>query len=206
MHTSSVRTSARFTAILLSAAGLTLSAPFADAVPPQMAPIPLLWKPSGVVKMSVAPDSWLPSRIVVTNLRDARPHPDLIGVNHEDPHHLLTVNTTDSVPTWCKDRLNELFAAAPKGNGPEILLSGEVEHLLVQEDNDYVGNVVLKLTARTRSGTVVWSGDLRGDISHFGRTYKAYNYDESVSDALTAAASQLTRDPAFVSGLKRANR
>ena len=110
------------------------------------------------------------------------------------------------MPAWCKDRLNALFADAPKGNGPEILLSGEVEHFMVQEENDYVGQVVLKLTARTRSGAVVWSGRLQGDISHFGRTYKAYNYDESVSDAQTVAAAQLTRNAAFVQAMQHAAR
>ena len=191
---------------MLVAAGFALSGSVVEAKPQQMAPIPLQWKPSGVVKMNVAAAPWLPARIVVTSLRDARPHPDLIGVNHEDPHRLLTVSTTDSVPAWCKDRLNALFADALKGNGPEILLSGEVEHFMVDEDNDYVGKVVLKLTARTRSGTVVWTGNLQGDISHFGRTYKAYNYDESMSDALTAAATQLTHDAAFAQGMKRAGR
>ena len=201
MHTPSVRS----TVGLLSAiAALTMSASVAGAKPTQMAPIPLQWKPSGEVKTNVAAAPWLPSKIVVTSLRDTRPHPDLVGENHEDEQRVLTVTTPDNVAGWTKDRLNEVFANETHGSGPEVRLSGEIERLGVREIDDYNGEALLKLTARTPDGKVVWSGTLRGTASHFGRTYKAYNYDESLSDSLTAAAAQLPRDAAFVSGMKRA--
>ena len=207
MHVSSNRSLFRFAGCFLSvAAGFTLSASRAGAKPQQMGSIPLEWKPSGDVKINVAAAAFLPSRIVVTSLGDARAKPELIGENHEDENRVLTVTTTDNVAAWCKDHLNTLFAGETHGSGPEILLSGEVERLGVREIDDYLGEVVLKLTARTRGGTVVWHGTLRGNSSHFGRTYKAYNYDESLSDALTAAAGQLTHDGAFVQGMKRADR
>ena len=119
---------------------------------------------------------------------------------------MLTVTTTDNVAGWVRDRLNEVFAGEPHGSGPEILLSGEIEQLGVRETDDYAGQMLLKLTARTHGGEVVWSGTLRGTISHFGRTYKAYNYDEGLSDSLIAAAGQLTRDAAFLQGMKRVAR
>ena len=191
---------------LFIAASFFLSGSSAVARPTQMPGVPLEWKPSGDVKLNVPPATYLPSRIVVTSLRDARPKTELVGENHENEARVLTVTTTDSVPVWCKEHLNTLFAGETHGVGPEILLSGEVERFFVRETDDYAGETVLKLTARTRGGEVVWSGTLRGTVSHFGRTYKAYNYDEGLSDSLIAAAGQLTRDAAFIHGMKRVAR
>ena len=169
-----------------------------------MASIPLEWKPSGVVKTDVAAAPWLPSQIFVTTLKDTRSKPELIGENHEDEGRVLTVTTTDNVAAWCKEHLNAVFAGETHGSGPEVFLSGEIERFSVREIDDYNGEALLKLTARTKGGAVVWRGTLRGTISHFGRTYKAYNYDEALSDAVTAAAVQLTKDAAFVQGVKHA--
>ena len=75
MHMSSVRSSIRLAAGLLSvAASANLSIATAGAKPTQMAPVPLQWRPSGEARINVAAAPWLPSRIVVTHLRDSSPH------------------------------------------------------------------------------------------------------------------------------------
>jgi hypothetical protein len=67
---------------------------------------------------------------------------------------------------------------------------------MVIETNTYKGEVRLKLTVK-RADKEEWIGVAAGTSSRFGRSYKAENYYETLSDALLEASERAVRDEGF---------
>ena len=64
------------------------------------------------------------------------------------------------------------------------------------------GDVRLKLEV-ARDGRTTWTGVVSGASKRFGRSYKAENYYETISDSLLHAIQSLAADPGFLDALRK---
>jgi len=64
-------------------------------------------------------------------------------------------------------------------------------------------HVRMAVTLSNAAGTPVWQGITEGSASRFGRSYKAENYYEALSDSLIEATTSLMRNPGFHAALAK---
>ena len=69
----------------------------------------------------------------------------------------------------------------------------------------YNGDVRLKVTLIDPSGTSLWTGITSGAATRFGRSYRAENYYEVLSDSLVKAVQNLMQNASFRSALEGAS-
>jgi len=133
--------------------------------------------------------------------------PALIGENREDGDKgvVLSVSTKDNVPDFCRNQLKRFFAdlGLPVAESAgTVKVTGEVMEFLVTEEQTYLGSVRFKITVADPKGKVRWTGMAVGNAKRFGRSYKADNYFEALSDALLDAGAMLAKSPEFMNALK----
>ena len=176
---------------------------------PMLDNIPLKWTPTsslgemGPLSLS-APD--LAARIHVDTLVDARQNPTLIGQNTEKADKPLPVSTSSDVPAFVTEHLKDTLRAGGLtvvDDGGDLVLSGEIRQYYVNEVNLYRGEVSLVLHLKNSAGKELWSGAITGDAERFGRSYKAENYFEVLSDTLLKAGYNLMINPGFQNGLEK---
>ena len=159
--------------------------------------IPLVWKPTtDVVSGGGLANS---ATIEVKPLTDRRAEPSFIAENREDKVP-KRVTTNDNVPAWCSEHLAGVLQQSGYhvvGQGAQIIITGELLRFFVVETSNYSGEIVVKLTARNRSGTTLWSGTITGTAGRFGRSYKADNYYETLSDSLIDVVKFMGLNPGF---------
>ena len=194
-------------AICLLALGMFWAATGIAAKKP-LSGIPLVWKPTSVAGDFGAVDltGLAGVKIEIRDFSDAREHPDLIGENRdkEDEGIVLGVTASESVPRFVTDHLRRLFADAgvdTVAEGGTTVVTGEVRRFFVLETSAYAGEVSLKLEVKDKEGKVHWAGMAGGTAKRFGRSYKAENYYETLSDALMAAAYKLLQNKSFMQAL-----
>jgi hypothetical protein len=114
------------------------------------------------------------------------------------------VTTRDDVGSWCSQQLTSLLGKAGVElvpSGADLAISGKVRRFFVDEGDDYVGTVILQITVTDATGREVWSGQAAGAATNWGRTYKAQNYLETLSDAFLRAFDSWLTDPRFAIAL-----
>jgi hypothetical protein len=179
------------------------SAPKAD----KLENIPLVWKPTtSVTSMgSVDLTDLENANLQVDRLADNRENRGFIGQSGEkQPPRKVT--TPDDVSAFVTDHMKSLIARAGINvvdSGGTATLKGEIKQFFVDENETYKGDVVLRLTLTNPSGKVLWTGTTGGSANRFGRSYKAENYYETLSDALIDATYHLLQDPGFRKALAR---
>ena len=171
--------------------------------------IPLKWTPTssltemGPLNLSA---SDLAARIHVDTLVDARQNPTLIGQNTEKADKPLSVSTSSDVPAFVTEHLKDTLRAGGLtvvDDGGDLFLSGEIRQYYVTEVNMYRGELSLVLHLKNSAGKEIWSGAITGDAERFGRSYKAENYLEVLSDTLLKAGYNLMVNPGFHDGLEK---
>ncbi|NVN92948.1 MAG: hypothetical protein HXX11_20455 [Desulfuromonadales bacterium] len=184
---------------------------FASATPGQGAQavtelkgIPLQWKPTEPLGSYGAIDSapYRNVRFVIRPFSDARNQPQSIGINIEKrlSDQELPVTTKQNVADWLTNRVANVFKlfgvnlATGKGT---FFVDATIVTFFVKESSDYKGDVVLKVTLTTKNGAVVWKGTTSGRATRFGRSYKAENYYEALSNATISAVHGLLDDESF---------
>ena len=178
------------------------------AAPKKLSGIPLIWKPTssasdyGVLNLTDASRA----RIEIRELADARAKPELIGENRdkEDEGILLPVTTSEKPAAFITERLRRIFSDAGLDivdSGGDIVVSGEVKRFFVLETSSYQGEVNLSITVKGKKGAILWSGAAGGAATRFGRSYKAENYYEALSDSLMDTAYKLLQNEEFVKAL-----
>jgi hypothetical protein len=202
----SVRRRATFVAavtlLALVAAALAPAAAVARKKP--LRDIPLVWKPTdeigelGTVDLTGLGDV----EVRIEPFTDDRDRPEKIGENVEDADEgdVLEVTTSDQVGPWVADRFAwafEQFGVDTTKEGGTLVLKGEVKRFLVTESQTYESDVGIKLSLETPGGEVLWEGIANGSATRFGRSYKAENYYETLSDAVLQAAFHLLQTQAF---------
>jgi len=131
---------------------------------------------------------------------DTRTNPSMIAQNLEKPEKPLPVTTSGDVAGFVTDHVKETLRGAGLNvvDGPGALtLSGEIRQFFVTETGTYHSDVSLVLHLKDTHGKEIWSGAAAGSTERFGRSYKAENYYETLSDGVLRASQNLLSNPAF---------
>lgn len=163
--------------------------------------IPLLWKPTtGMFSIGSTELAELQNaRLQVEPLTDKRENAAVIGQNREEPIP-RQVTTADDVPAFVTGRMKALLSAGGikvvDSDGTAILKT-ELRQFFVDETNTYQAEVILRVTVTGPDGNVLWSGLTSGAAARRGRSYRADNYYETLSDSLVGAVQQLMQNRGF---------
>jgi hypothetical protein len=164
--------------------------------------IPLKWKPTSAIGKGVALDltDLSDRKIQIDAFADARKDTSgLIGENREKAVP-KKVSTPDSVPDFVTSNMRQLMSKVGLNvveSGGDAVVGGEIRSFFVEETDTYMGDVTLRVTVKDKSGKTLWSGASSGASKRFGRSYKADNYYETLSDALIEATQGLLQNPGF---------
>jgi hypothetical protein len=169
--------------------------------PDKLENIPLVWKPTTSVGSmgSVDLTDLENAKLQVDRLADNRENRGFIGQNSEKQTP-RKVTTPDDVSVFVTDHMKSLIAGAGINvvdSGGTAMLKGEINQFFVDETETYKGDVRLRLTLTNPAGKVLWTGTTGGAASRFGRSYKAENYYETLSDSLIDATYHLMQGAGF---------
>jgi hypothetical protein len=78
-----------------------------------------------------------------------------------------------------------------------VSVKGEVKKFFVREGSTYKSEVAVQLTVTDPEGKTLWKGLASGEATRFGRSYKAENYYEVLSDALVNTVSSMLQATEF---------
>lgn len=159
--------------------------------------IPLVWSPTtemgevGAVDLTGLTDL----TIAVGALEDSREEPELIGENREDQDKgtVLKVTTSDNVAEFVAAQMKTVIGdlgLEVADEGADVTISGEVKKFFCVEENVYQAEVLLKIKVVSGEETL-WAGVAGGSSKRFGRSMKAENYQETLSDSLLDAVVNL---------------
>jgi hypothetical protein len=166
--------------------------------------IPLLWKPTDAIKSYQAIDLtvYKNAQFMIKPFADARLKPSEIGLNIEKKRSNgeLLVTTKDNVAEWLTDQFSKTLSAfdidVVKNNGT-FTLEAEVVKFFVTEKSTYKAEVALKVRLLSKSNAVIWEGMTSGSATRFGKSYKAENYYEALSNATVTVVHALLKEEAF---------
>jgi hypothetical protein len=182
----------------------------AAAAPPKRDKLensPLVWKPTtNLASLGAVDLTGLGSaKLQVPKVADARQNPMLLGENKEKtPPRVIT--TSDDVPAFVTEHMKQIIAAAGLNvvdSGGTHVLKAELKQFYVDETDTYKGDVRLLVSLTNAGGKTVWSGTTGGSSTRFGRSYKAENYYETLSDSLIEATYNLLKNPGFHDALAK---
>ena len=186
------------------------SKPAATAAAPARKPdrlenIPLVWKPTtSVAKLGAIDLSGLSNtKLQIDPVADSRSERGFIGQNSEK-QPARKVTTQDSVAAFATEHMKKLFSSggiSVVDSGGTAVLKSEIQQFFVDETETYKGDVRFKITVTDAGGKVVWNGITGGTATRFGRSYKADNYYETLSDSLIEAVFNLLQNPGFRAAL-----
>jgi hypothetical protein len=160
--------------------------------------IPLQWKPTSSVQL---PPMEMPKTpIQFETFQDEREGKEAIGENREDEKKPKPVTTSDDVGRFVSTHMRELFVHSGLNvvdSDAAVTIKGEVRRFFVAETGTYQGELAVHITVVGRDGKTLWSGVASGDASRFGRSYKAENYYETLSDSLVNSVSSMLQSAEF---------
>jgi hypothetical protein len=162
---------------------------------------PLVWKPTtNPASLGAVDLTGLGSvKLQVIKVADGRQNPMLLGENKEkSPARVITTN--DDVPAFVTEHLKQLIAQAGINvvdSGPTRILRAELKQFYVEEIDTYKGDVRMVVSLTDAGSRALWTGTTGGSAQRFGRSYKADNYYETLSDSLIEATYNLIRNPGF---------
>jgi len=159
--------------------------------------IPLQWRPTSDLRLGTAQMTSLP--ITVATFTDDRDNKEFIGENREDEEP-KPVTTSDDVGAFVSTHIRQLFNQAGiktiDGNAG-VTIHGEVKRFFVREGDTYKSDVAVHLTVIDQSGKTLWNGLASGEATRFGRSYRAENYYEVLSDAVVNTVSSMLQAAEF---------
>ncbi|MGO4504795.1 MULTISPECIES: hypothetical protein [unclassified Dyella] len=168
--------------------------------------IPLVWSPTQSFAEFGAVDLNGIGKVKVqfNGFTDVRKNPPLIAENHEkEPARQVT--TKDNVAAFVTDHVKDTFSKAGINvvdSGGDVIVSGEIRDFFVNETEQYVGNVTVYITMTNQSGKVLWQGVAGGGANNFGRSYKADNYYETLSNAVLKLSNSMLNSQGFRSAMQ----
>ncbi len=164
--------------------------------------IPLQWTPKANIARMGPLDlsgALLNARIHIDSLTDVRPDASAVGENREKPAP-RPVTTSSDVPAFVaehmKETMHELGLNIVDGPG-DVTIEGELREFFVTETSNYEGDLKMLLRVRNAAGQELWSGVVLGTAENFGRSYKAYNYYETMSDMVLNSTYNFLANPGF---------
>jgi hypothetical protein len=171
--------------------------------------IPLNWKPTSTFASMGSID--LSGNIVATSIHfealvDARQNPSLIAENREKANKFRQVTTTSDVAAFVTDHFKESLHAGGLNivdGAADVTISGELRQFFVTETTTYMGEVSMVIHVKNSAGKEVWTGLVGGNAERFGRSYKADNYYETMSDMVLRASYNLLSNQGFRDTLQK---
>jgi hypothetical protein len=163
--------------------------------------LPLQWKPTSDLQLGTV--QMTQSAIQFEPFLDVRENKQAIGENDEDDKP-KPVTTTDDVGAFVGNHMRELFKRAGINvvdSDGAVIVKGEVRQFYVRETSTYKSEVAVKLTVVSRDGRTLWSGLASGDATRFGRSYRAENYYEVLSDGVVNTVSSMLESSQFQTAL-----
>jgi hypothetical protein len=194
-----------FLSIAFSASLLVNGAAFARGA--TLENIPLKWTPTSTLSEMGAVDlsgALLTTKIHLDTFVDTRQNPSLIAENREKADKIRPVTTSGDVAGFVTDHLKESLHGAGLNTvdgGADFIISGEIRQFFVTEVNTYDGEISLLIRVRNGSGKELWTGIVAGDATRWGRSYKAENYYEAISNMVLRATYNLLANPGFRAAL-----
>jgi len=172
--------------------------------------IPLLWKPTvtvssmGVIDLTVFKNR----SFTIKPFNDLRANPSEIGKNVEKKHSgkVLLVTTKDNVAAWLTDRFASIlreFEAPVVKEGGTMSLEADIVKFYVTEESVYKADIGLKIRVRSKTGDMIWAGMISVSDQNWGRSYKAENYYEVLSNACVDAVSALLKSDSFMQAVQK---
>jgi hypothetical protein len=163
----------------------SLLSPFAGAAD-SLENIPLTWKPTEPVKMPSGLSN-IVDRVTLDEFTDTRKTGGLIAENRERADKVLRVTTPDNVAAFVARNFRRSLEQAGinvAASGTDRRIGGEVRQFFVTETDAYRSEVVVKVWIKDARGQELWNSVITGRTTRKGRSYKADNYYEVLSDAL----------------------
>jgi hypothetical protein len=178
------------------------------AAPKLLQDIPLKWTPTqGFSELGPLDVSGplLTTKVHFETFVDARSNPESIAENREKAD-ARPVTTKDNVADFVTLHLKESVHGAgvtTVDDAGDVSISGEIRQFFVTETNLYHGDLSLLVHVKNSKGKEIWSGIIPGGAEHFGRSYKADNYYETLSDMVMRAAYNLLTNADFRAALQK---
>jgi hypothetical protein len=178
------------------------------AAPKLLQDIPLKWTPTqGFSELGPLDVSGplLTTKVHFETFVDARSNPESIAENREKAD-ARPVTTKDNVADFVTLHLKESVHGAgvtTVDDAGDVSISGEIRQFFVTETNLYHGDLSLLVHVKNSKGKEIWSGIIPGGAEHFGRSYKADNYYETMSDMVMRAAYNLLANADFRAALQK---
>jgi hypothetical protein len=168
---------------------------------------PLVWKPTtNTASLGAVDLTGLGNvKLQVPKVADGRQNPTLLGANKENATPRI-ITTSNDVPAFVTEHMKQIIAAAGLNvvdSGGTYVLKADLKQFYVDETDTYKGDVRLLVTLTNASGKAVWTGTTGGSSTRFGRSYKAENYYETLSDSLIEATYNLLKNPGFHDALAK---
>jgi hypothetical protein len=159
--------------------------------------IPLQWRPTSDLRLGTAQMSASP--VTVATFTDGRDNKEVIGENSED-NEPKPVTTSDDVGAFVSTHIRQLFNQSgikTDDSNAGVTIQGEVKRFFVREGDTYKSDVAIHLTVINQYGKTLWNGLASGEATRFGRSYKAENYYEVLSDAVVNTVSSMLQAAEF---------
>jgi hypothetical protein len=165
--------------------------------------IPLNWTPTatlaslGTIELS---GNIVATSIHLETLIDARQNPLLVAENREKANKFRQVTTSSDVAAFVSEHVKAGLRAAGLNivNGAaDVTISGELRQFFVTEETTYMGEVSMLIHVKNSAGKEVWTALVGGNSERFGRSYKADNYYETMSDMVVRATYNLLANQGF---------
>jgi hypothetical protein len=159
--------------------------------------IPLQWRPTSDLRLGAA--QMTASPITIATFIDVRDNKEVIGENREDESP-KPVTTSDDVGVFVSTHVRQLFGQAgikTADSNAGVTIQGEVKRFFVREGDTYKSDVAVHLTVVDQNGKTLWNGLASGEATRFGRSYRAENYYEVLSDAVVNTVSSMLQAPEF---------
>jgi hypothetical protein len=124
----------------------------------------------------------------------------LVAENREKTDKVRQMTTSSDVAGFVTDHLKDSLHGAGLtivDSGADVSISGEIRQFFVTETSTYNGEVSLLIRVKNNAGKELWAGIATGDSTHWGRSYSAANYYETMSDMLLRATYNLLANPGF---------
>ena len=131
---------------------------------------------------------------------DQRENPSLIGENREDAAKARTVKTSADIPAFMSTHMRDLARAAGANvsDAPDaIRINADVRQFFVIETDNYRGQISLLVHVRDPKGKELWTGIINGGAENYGRSFRADNYNETISNMLMRATYNLLASASF---------
>ena len=89
-------------------------------------------------------------------------------------------------------------AGANVSDAPDaIRINADVRQFFVIETDNYRGQISLLVHVRDPKGKELWTGIINGGAENYGRSFRADNYNETISNMLMRATYNLLASASF---------